>query len=402
MVNKSLIYISIILFLIGFIYDHFIVLGISILIIGLLLLSKWWINTGKKHVKVKVSSKEKASYIGNPLQVTYTLENRAIIPFPNIRLVIRLHRNVEVRNIPIYQTEGYYHLYELVFSLPPRSRSSQTVSCQINRRGNYLLGDVDMIHTDPFSFNTEVIDFFQAFDINIYPALHPIPALPQQQLLLRTDGRRKAKFPWLEERILPKGAREYHWNDPFYKIDWKQTGKTGRLFTKQYEHSMKQEIWILGNLRTSDEFSLWSEEEKIESVLSAVASFAYFFSKIGVSYHILFNAKLLKKNDVYHLKANKKDDLRNILYELAKLRSYTTVDFTHLFRMVRASVSFHPTILVISAYLSESLKKVVARYQREKYQVIWINPVQEKTEGNHDESLEPMDNTDVKMESFHH
>ena len=197
----------------------------------------------------------------------------------------------------------------------------------------------------------------------------------------------------MEERILPKGAREYSSNDPFYKIDWKQTSKTGQLFTKQFEHTMKQEVWILGNLRTADKFSLWSDEEKVEQVISTVASFAYFFSKTGVSYNIIFNAKLVKVSELYHLNANKKNDLKKVLYELAKLSSYTTVDFSHMFRSVKKSGSLNPIIIVVSTYLSEQLEQDITRYRKQKSRVIWINPFHEKTEGSIDESLDILDNT---------
>ncbi len=393
MVNRTLKYISGFFFIVGFTYNNFLVLGLSLFIIGLLFISKWWLQIGKKQIQVKVKSREKASYIGEPVKATYTVENQSKLPFTNVRLIISLHRNIKVKNLPIRRSEGYYHFYELVFSLPPRSKSSQTIIYQFNRRGNYLIGDIKLLITDPFSLNIEGLKVFQLKDINIYPDLHAVPTFPQQNLLLRTDGRRKARIPWLEERILPKGSREYLLTDPFYKIDWKQTSRNGQLYTKQYEHSMKQEVWILGNLRTADQYAIWSEEERLEKVLSTIASFAYFFSKNNISYHILFNAKLVKKNELYHLKSNKKNDLNTILYELAKLSSYTTVDFTHLFRIVKSSDSFQPTILVISTYLSKQIEEVIARYKKQKYQVIWINPFYEKTEESSHESMDVMANT---------
>jgi|GEM_PF-4336221 len=393
MVNTVLKYLSIIFFLIGFIYNKLMLLGLSVFIIILLFIMKWWIHTGKKQLKVKVSGREKAGYKGNILKVTYTVENYSLLPFLNLRMLISLHRNIEVKYIPVNKNEGYYNNYELIFSVPPKSKVSQTITFQINQRGNYFFGDTQLTVSDPFSLNINTLDFIQQKEISIYPDLHSVPAFHQQQFLQNSDGRRKSRVQWMEERILPKGAREYSSSDPFYKIDWKQTSKTGQLFTKQFEHSMKQEVWILGNLRTTDKLYLWSDNKKVEQVISTVASLAYFFSKTGVSYNIMFNAKLVKVSELYHLNANKKNDLKKVLYELAKLGSYTTVDFGHTFRSIKKSGSLNPIIIVVSSYLSEQLEQVISSYRKQKSRVIWINPFHEKTEGSINESLDILDNT---------
>lgn len=392
MLNNVFSYISLIFFFIGFVYNEKTLLGISLLIVFILLLGKWWTIKARSNLLVTVESKKRASFKDTPLQITYVVTNTSILPFPNAQLLVGLERSVTVEGIPIYRSEGKYNFYKLYFSVSPRSKISKTVNYQITYRGNYILSDVEVIVSDPFSIYTESIRYLQAKEIAIYPDIFPIKSF--KQLFYRPDGKRKSNNHWLEDRIMPKGAREYNPLDPFSKIDWKQSGKTGQLFTKEYEHTVHQEILILANLKTVDEAYMGLDEEKVEQVISTVASLTYYFSNSGTPYRILMNAKLARRNELYRLSASSKKDLRKVLFELAKLKSYTTVDFIHALHQLKEESSYSlPVIIVVSSYMSEKIEKQVASLRRQRYKIVWINPSKIERGENEDEPMEILDST---------
>lgn len=343
------------------------------LLIVIVALGKWWVYVGKKNIFVKVENLKIADFQDNIFEVTYILENRSILPFLNVQLFTALHRNIEVEGIASKKVEGYYNYYQLNFNLQPKSRMSQTIRCKANMRGGYLFGDLSLFVTDPFLINTTTINIYYTKEIGIYPKVFPI--LPPKEQLNQLSGNKKVNFSLLEERLLPKGAREYSPTDPFTKVDWKQSSKFNLLFTKEFEYTSHQQFMILVNLKTSDKpFS--NSDEKVEQIVSTVASLAYRLSKANISYNILMNIKLAKSRTLYKLSSSSNKDLKNILYQLAKLKSYTTVNYIHALRMVKDGVGpKKPTIILVSTYLSEDANLQISKLKREKYKVIWVNPL---------------------------
>lgn len=362
-----------------------IILLLFFLIIIIVVLGKWWVYVGKKNIFVKVETIKIADFQDNLFEVTYVIENRSILPFPNLHLFTALHRNIDVEGLSSKSINGYYNYYLLNFSLQPKSKLSKTICCKANMRGSYLFGDITLFLLDPFSISTLRLNVYYTKEIGIYPKIFPIH-IPKEQLS-QINGNKKVNFSLLEERLLPKGAREYSPTDPFTKVDWKQSSKINQLFTKEFEYTSHQQFMILVNLKISDQ-PYSNNDEKVEQIISTVASLAYRLSTNNVSYNILMNIKLAKSKTLYKLSASSKKDLKNVLYQLARLKSYTTVNYVHALRMAKDGIGPNrPTIILISLFLSEEARFQINRLKRERYKVIWINPLTIEREEYSDELL---------------
>ncbi len=373
MFNHPSTYFVVLLLGVGFVYQQDLLIILGLFVLSLFLLSYLWISSGSRYLKVKGENSLKATFRDTPFSIAYTIENSGFLPYINGSFFFTLHRDIMVENLPVVKVEGYYHTYQINVSLPPKSIVHHTLSLRINKRGNYYLGDTSLVIADPFSYSSATIFNFLPMEIAIYPEIKPIPSPIRN--LFRPNGNTRTNQRIFEDRMLPKGAREYTPQDPFYKIDWKQTGRMGSLYTKEFEQSANQEIWILANLKTSDNPIEGLNEEKVEEVISTVASYAYTLSQKGQSYLIMKNAKLAKVNSLYTLYAGSKKDVGYILYELARLKSYKTVDFIHTLKAVKKhSISYKPIILLVSAYFSERILKQVELLKREGYRIHLINP----------------------------
>lgn len=372
MSKGTLIYVALIFFALGFISDVTILIGLAFVISLLIIFSILWVYFGEKYLSVSVKSERIAYFQGDEFEVYYTIENRSFLPYTNIRLIIAIHRNVTVENITPKRNEGIYNFYQLNFTLRPRSKVAQSITCSTKSRGGYYFDETYLIINDQFLIYEATKKNFPIKEIAIYPKIFSINSIKNQ--LNQIYGNKKINISFLEDRILPKGAREYLPTDPFTKIDWKQTSKYSNLFTKQYEYTAHQEFLILANLKTSDEVWMGTDEQKVERAISTVASLAYLFSKKGLSYHILMNAKLVKRNDLFKLSANTQEDLQKILYQLAKLRSYTTVNYIHTLRSIK---KYHggkkPIIILVSSYLSKEVEAQITKLKSERYKIIWID-----------------------------
>ena len=388
MFSHAFSYLIIILFGIGFISQQELFILLALLILSIKILSYIWISYGKKHLRVHATNPLKATFRDTPFTITYSMENSGFLPYINGNLLISLHRDILVENLPLFKVEGFYKTYQLNVNIPPKSIIHHTITLKINKRGNYYLGDTSLVIADPFSFSSDTILKFLPIEIAIYPEIKPIKSPIRN--LFRPNGNSRTNQRLFEDRMLPKGAREYTTQDPFYKIDWKQTGRMGTLYTKEFEQSVNQEVWILVNLKTSNNPMTWVNDEKIEEdIISTVASFAYKLAQSGFSYLILKNAKLARMNSLYKLYAGSKKDLGYILYELARFKSYKAVNYIHTLKAVKKHHSSHkPLILLVSTYLSDEVVKQVETLKREGYNIRWIHPQDYSNGELHDELVE--------------
>ncbi len=376
--------IGIIFLILGFLYNEAILLGLGLFIIVILYISILWINSAYKNLSVTMTSKRNASFKEKPFEITYSIENKSILPYPNIELIVSFHRNINIlEELKLIRNEGYYNFYKLNFSVPPKTRITKKINCIANKRGNYFIGDLKLNISDPFNLNNKIFNKVKYKEIGIYPNIYAINNI--NQFFNQLYGSKKSNKALIEDRILPKGAREYIQSDPFTKIDWKATGKYNKLFTKQYEFTTHKELWILSNLKTNDKTWMGTDEDEVEQVISATASLAYLFSSNNISYNILMNAKLVRSNNLYKLSAKRKKDLENVLYQLAKLKSYISVNYIHTLKYVKKDIGLtKPTIILVSTYLSQEVKQQISLLKREGYKVIYINPLNEGVEANED------------------
>lgn len=380
--KKHLKYLSLLFIVAGVIYNQIILLGLGFFLVAIIVLCDIWLSKVEKNLKIDIVRSVNVSHINKPVNITYSIENKSILPLTYVILTVSLHKNISANNLTFFKQEGYYNFYKLHFSLPPKRKVSKKITIVSNSRGNYQLGDINLTISDPLLISTKKIICNINKNIVIYPKIKKTYILEKQ--LFKPDGMEKSNIIWIENRILHKGAREYLPTDSLSKIDWKQTSRQGKLYSKEYEYTSKQKIWILANLKTIENKYIFEDnEKKIEEIISTVASLAYCFSSHNISYKIAMNIKIAKTNSIYQLNSdNPNKDLKKILLQLAKLKSYKNINFLHTLKTVKANVDTSITVIVlVSTFLSDEIKIEIEKLKREKYTVIWINPSYQKQEG---------------------
>ena len=152
---------------------------------------------------------------------------------------------VEVRD----RCEMPAHDASRVFGL--RSRGSVTWETQsiAVRRGAYRMGPIFLRSSDPFAifsherrvdFDEEVTVFPPVFDLNRFE-------LPGAQSSggPHIDGR----TPFTTAAV--SSIREYSAGDPFNRIAWSSTARTGKLMVKEFDLDPTAEIWVLADFSTA-------------------------------------------------------------------------------------------------------------------------------------------------------
>ncbi|HEX6923073.1 MAG TPA: DUF58 domain-containing protein [Bacillales bacterium] len=164
------------------------------------------------------------------------------------------------------------------------------------------LGKMRMIY-DPI-FRTEII---------IYPDLEPVYGLDRIQTTWQ--GTRPVQYSLDEDLTSPSGSRNYLSSDPFNRIHWKASAKTGELQTKIFEKTSGM-TWVLILNVTRDKRHAVDFEKEI-SCLAFICKFA---AEHGIPFELYMNIKTRGKGQIMHLRTGEgREQLGKALELLARV-----------------------------------------------------------------------------------
>lgn len=171
--------------------------------------------------------------------------------------------------------------YNISLKLPPylirklerRSRLGLTVFFEVNRRGEYRLGDTTVTVQDPFGVFSLTRVFAGSKSVIAFPRLLSFPRL-RIALTSPLDGQRVRFAPNYDTSQLT-GIHPYA-NDPMNRIHWKATAHSGTLYAKDFSPSASKTIVILLNLtlRHTPIFDTDAFEDYLSMVAASIANYA--------------------------------------------------------------------------------------------------------------------------------
>src|SRR5699024_11501215 len=78
-------------------------------------------------------------------------------------------------------------------------------------------------------------------------------------------------FSTFEDIQSPAGTRDYNYNDPFHRINWKATAKTNELQTNVYERVVDMSYIFLVNIGSEDKVNMAQFNQNLEDLISYTA-----------------------------------------------------------------------------------------------------------------------------------
>jgi uncharacterized protein (DUF58 family) len=159
-----------------------------------------------------------------------------------------------------------------VLSLGPKAKGLFTYKVQGRKRGVYKLGPVQVEAGDPFGIDTKrgIMDITHS--LVVYPRIR---SLQEFQLPSKLPfGEVKTAQRLFEDPARTIGARPYEPGDPYKRLHWKLTAKTGQLQVKEYQPSIALETMIFLNLDAED-YSVHLFDHYSELAVEVAASVGY-------------------------------------------------------------------------------------------------------------------------------
>lgn len=199
-----------------------------------LLVGAWaiaWLNVRgwvlERHVSTRRAS------VGDWLEEHFLLRNRLWLP----RLWL------EVRD---ESTLPGHRASQVIPGVGPRGRYPWHVRTRLLARGIFRLGPTLLRSSDPFGLFSFAKRLPEARELIVYPYTAPLTLFPLPQG--RFSGGEFLRERSLHVTTTVASVREYQPGDPFNRIHWPTTARTGRLMSKEFEADPLADIWLVLDL----------------------------------------------------------------------------------------------------------------------------------------------------------
>jgi len=183
--------------------------------------------------------------------------------------------------------------FRSLFSLRWFERVSRRFRVKCLDRGEYLFGPVEMVFGDPFGFYEQRKLVESTERLVVYPRT---VGVTWEGTLSRSPFGDRAMQSWVfDDPSYARGAREYLPADPFSRIEWKATARTGALHTKLLDAAFCTELAIVVNVSTAEAVTDGIDRNLLERTLVVAASIATACHQAGYRFGIYTNG-LVRQN----------------------------------------------------------------------------------------------------------
>lgn len=254
-------------------------------LLGVIVLSRTLADRWSAHLSATRSINRDHVKIGDSVAVVTVIENDSWLPIPWLLLEDLLPRKALIHNPPNLQITG--RRLQLVSF---RGRGRKTISYQLkcNCRGYYQLGPLLAETGDVFGLYRRYRILSEPSFVLVYPDVVPLVGFDIASR--RPIGEVRMSHRLFEDPTRIAGVRAYQSGDPFNRIHWRATARTGNLHSKIYEPSTVAGATILLDFH-AESFAAADEPVRSELAVTAAASLAGALQQMGQQVGFITNGR---------------------------------------------------------------------------------------------------------------
>lgn len=308
---------------------------------------------------------------GDTVELAIECENAKPLPVPWVECLdewpaeLPLSKGLSAHHLPGRMT------FRNLMSLRWFERVTRRFTITCERRGRFLLGPVALVSGDPFGFDRTSRVLPGTDQLVVYPRVLRVvgPALSRRHPF----GDRV--FPsWVfEDPARTAGVREYGPRDPFNRIEWKATARSGRLQTRVFEASFREELALFLNLSTYE--NLWEgiDRELVERAITVSASLARWALEVHIPTGLFANGYHPAGQGHVGLRPGAgQQQLELLLEALATIPPVPWGDMGEIIDRARSRLGPGTAALVVTAVVSGGLLHAVDRLRRAGHPVVLV------------------------------
>ncbi|MDO5518893.1 MAG: DUF58 domain-containing protein [bacterium] len=315
----------------------------------------------KKRITVGLSVHSPSVNKNEPIKVSITINNQAIIPVSCARIIVSYENSYE--HLKQYQT----------FNLNSNSKSTNTI--------NFTLSS---IHSGTIQVGLKkvmVYDFLRLFHRN-YNSTHQVTVKIFPDVCIMESEVPIVNNDLLDSEVFSKtksgddpsevfDIREYKEGDKIHRIHWKLSSKRDVIMVKEYSLPVSCSVGILVNLTRPE-----TEEDRLsyyDAILSTVASISYQLTTNEQSHYIAWYEA--KRESYVSIPVNDLDEVYSAIYGLLEAGTETGRDTILKMHYELGDLSQTGKIYYVSGTLNnEEIEQLETLYENVQVEVVSVIP----------------------------
>jgi len=254
-------------------------------LLGVMLLSRFLARTWAEHLTATRECNRLSANVGDSVAVVITIENHGALPIAWLLVEDLLPRHALVYDPPSLRVRGR-RLQLAMFNRRGRKTIHYQLEC--NRRGYYQIGPLVLETGDLFGLHRRYRVATEPHFLLVYPRVQPLEGFDVASR--RPIGEVRMSYRLFEDPTRVAGVRRYEPGDPFNRVHWRATARTGVLHSKIYEPSTVAGATIVVDFH-HDSFDQRHEPYRSELAVTAAASLANAVFQMGQQVGLVTNAR---------------------------------------------------------------------------------------------------------------
>lgn len=302
---------------------------------------------------------------GGDLEVEITIQNRSSFPIPYLLIE---DDQPEKLSAPKQKKKNLIY---------PWFRSKSVIRYQIShlKRGIYRWDKIELMTGDLFGFIRVQKVIPLPGEVMVYPKTYSVQKWQSENE--KNSGTVFSQNQTSEDAASLTGVREYRIGDRFHRIHWKQTAKTMRLMTKEFERFVTNDFMFI--LDQEKQKYTGFESERFETAVELTASLVKFGEEKRFMTGLLAEGGNRRRTPL----ARGPEHLMNIYEILAVAEPDSEIPFPDTVLNEIPYLPFGTTVVLITPILDHRLYQLLAELsiRKMKTEVMMITGREEDIEG---------------------
>ena len=276
---------GIVLLVIGITFQLGLLVYAMYALLGVILLSRFLSREWIERLTVNRQCNRLVAEIGDKVAVVVEIKNEGNIPVPWLLLEDAFPKEALSQRPPRVKIDG-----RRVALIQIRGGKTQSLLYQVTflMRGYYQLGPLLMESGDLFGLHRRFKVATEPHFILVYPKVVPIAGYDFASR--RPIGEIRMSHRLFEDPTRIAGVRRYQQGDPFNRIHWKATARTGELHSRIYDASSVAGATIVLDFHR-DMYPVQGEPLRSELAITTAASLANAICTLGQQVGFISNGR---------------------------------------------------------------------------------------------------------------
>lgn len=358
--------------IIGIISQYTVAFVIVSIFLTYFIINKLYDKSVGKNFSLKNKQVSRRLFPGEEAVVKFELDNHSIYPMINGEFQFQTGPAIQTL-IYTKDTKSYYKQVDVPLSVMGRRKTVIELPIIAKQRGATRITNIAYQFPHLFNFEHVTLKYlpFYHAEFVVFPRLLPVHGI--ETIFQMVPGDQRMNYSPFEDIQSPAGTRDYNYNDPFHRINWKATAKTSELQTNVYERVVDMSYIFLVNIGSEDKVNMAQFNQNLEDLLSYTAYLCKETVEQGYNYEVFVNSRRTGKIPYLHIPEGEgQTHYINTLETLARIHQQSLVyPFKEMVYKVGQQF-YKPKTIIILGEVSSDISDIIDLWKRQQQKIFQV------------------------------